>query len=162
MSPARRIRRLGRVPAARRDDGFSLMEVLIALAVLVGGMVSVLALFTHAVAVHRYAVDDARAAMLAEEAIERVRLTWVETGDPAEAQALEFGTAEGGAYDVSVSASPYGVERALAVTVTVAWRRGSTERSATFRTVVTRDAFASRVRELRGETTEKKPERRNP
>ena len=53
-----------------RGRGFSLIEILIAMAVLVIGMVGVLAVFSSAVGLHKRGVDQTSAALLAETILE--------------------------------------------------------------------------------------------
>ena len=139
------------LPLDRQGEaGFTLMEVLIAMLVLVTGMVSILALFTHAVTIHRQAVDDSRAAMVAEAVFDRVRMTWDETGDPGAVQALVFDDPGFAPFQVETSAVAYGgASDSLAVSVTLTWRLGSKEQLAEFHSVVLRDPFAGLVAEAR-------------
>lgn len=55
---------------ATRQSGFSLIEILIALAILVIGMVGVLAAFASAVGLHKRGIDQASAALVAETVLE--------------------------------------------------------------------------------------------
>lgn len=152
-----RKRHAAKVHAATRgaEAGFTLMEVLIAMLVLVTGMVSILALFTHAVTVHRQAVDDSRAAMVAEAVLDRVRMTWDESGDPATVQALTFEDAGFAPFAVETSIADYGDSKdALAVSITLTWRLGNKEQLAEYHSVVLRDSFATLVAEARAGRTQ--------
>ncbi len=137
------------------EAGFTLMEVVIAMLILVTGMVSVLALFTHAVGIHRAAVDDARTVMVAESVLDRLDFEWSESGSVGAVQAMTFEGPEVAPYAVSTSAQPIvDGEDALAVTVTLEWRRGSKEQEAVFHAVLLRDESAVRLAEAKAARTE--------
>jgi len=124
--------------------------MVIALLILVGGMVSVLALFSTSVSIHRSAVDDATAALLAEEALDRIRVVWDAEGDLARVRELDLTGATSGPYRVEAEVAPVeSATDALAVTIRVAWTRGTGTRSASFESVLLRDAFDANVRAAR-------------
>ncbi len=133
------------------EAGFTLMEVLISLLVLVSGMVSVLALFTHSVQIHQQAVDDARTAMVAEAVLDRLRFEWEESGDPSALQTMTFEDETFRPYQVETDVASYGRdnEDAVAVTITLRWRRGAREPEVVFRSVLLRNGFAARVQAAR-------------
>jgi type IV pilus modification protein PilV len=136
--------------ATTGTSGFTMIEMLIALLVLVGGMVSVLALFSTSLSVHRSAVDDTRAALLAEEALDRIRVTWNETGDAAKVAALDLDDASLRPYRVEAEVEPGDEGGAtLAVQVRVSWTRGRSERTSRFESVLLRDAFGPGLQALR-------------
>lgn len=139
--------------AARRpgsEAGFTLMEVVIAMLILVTGMVSILALFAHAVGIHRAAVDDARTAMVAESVLDRLDFEWSESGSVGGVQGMTFEGPEVAPYAVSTSATEVAdSEDALAVTVTLTWRRGTKEQEAVFHSVLLRDESAARLAEAK-------------
>ena len=111
---------VGRKPnEPRRDGGFTLIEVLIAMLVLVSGMVSVLALFTHSVTIHRTAVDEARAATAIEMVLDRLQVAWDETGSEAALQATAFEDAQFAPFRIATTTSPLPA-------FSVSWRATST------------------------------------
>jgi len=138
-------------PETRRDEsGFTLIEVLIALLVLVSGMVSVIALFTHSVGVHRAAVDDARTALVAEQVLDRLRIEWDRSGNSGAVAAVDLSDETFRPFDVTAEvASIDGHADALAVTVKLAWARGAKEQEETFVSILLRDGFRARLAELR-------------
>jgi prepilin-type N-terminal cleavage/methylation domain-containing protein len=62
----------------RRQSGFTLMEILLAIGILAVGITSVLFLFTMGARSHRRAVDRTRSALLAETVINQLRADFAE------------------------------------------------------------------------------------
>ncbi len=139
---------------ATREAGFTLIEVLIALLVLVSGMVSVIALFTHSVGVHRGAVDDARSALVAEEVFDRMRVEWDGSGNSGSVTTLDYSDDAFRPFEVTTSVAPIdGSEDALAATVKLTWARGAKEQEETFVSILLRDGFAAKLAELKNPKT---------
>jgi len=76
-----------------RTNGFTLTEILIALAILLIGMVGVMAAFASAVGLHKRGIDQTTAAMLAETVLEVTQAAAL-AGKSCE----EMSTFEGGRY----------------------------------------------------------------
>jgi prepilin-type N-terminal cleavage/methylation domain-containing protein len=68
----------------RRQGGFSLIEVLIAMLVLSLGAGSILSLFAAAAATHRRSVDRTHAALVAERVLSEVRSLYLPETEPSE------------------------------------------------------------------------------
>jgi type II secretion system protein I len=71
----------------RRRDGFSLLEVLVAMVILTIGATSLIALFAAAAATHKRSVDRTKAAMIAEEILSEVKARYVPGIDLEELEA---------------------------------------------------------------------------
>lgn len=65
-----------------REGGFSLMEVVVALAIMTLGITSVLALFTSATAAHRRAIHQTQASELAEWALADIESALIRGVEP--------------------------------------------------------------------------------
>ncbi len=76
-----------------RQGGFSLIEILVALAILVIGMVGVIATFSSAVSLHQQGIDQTSAALVAETVLERMQAEAL-----AGKSADELSTGSAGAY----------------------------------------------------------------
>jgi prepilin-type N-terminal cleavage/methylation domain-containing protein len=141
----------GRRTPRKRESGFTLIEMVVALGILLIGMVSVLALFTTAVSLHKEAIDQTESSLLAEEVVSRVQGQLDSGRDPRN-------VAEGFAGWTDPSRPRYRVSVELAdvsnasqepewlATVTVIYRQGTREHKETFRSVLVRDAYAALVR----------------
>lgn len=71
-------------PGRLRRQGFSLMEVLIAMMILTAGATSVIALFAVASSTHKRAVDRTRSALIAEEIFSQVQALYRFETEPQE------------------------------------------------------------------------------
>ena len=61
---------------ARREGGFTLLEIMIALAILAVGAICVLSTFAAAIALHMRREDDVRLARVIDEARSEAQITW--------------------------------------------------------------------------------------
>ncbi|MFW6162309.1 MAG: type IV pilus modification PilV family protein [Planctomycetota bacterium] len=145
--------------AARRQSGFTLMEILLAIGILAVGITSVLFLFTMGVRSHQRARDRTRAALLGETVLNQIRADMAEglpdrydldSGDPTKILPIT-GAAHAGfpafTYDVAFEKLYPGDSRGdfYKVRVTVRW--GNPEAEATernseiYETIVRRKNF---------------------
>ena len=127
-----------------RSGGFSLIEVVVALAILTLGITSVIALFTAATAAHRRAIHRSQAADLAEWAIADVESALRNGRSPeeiVEAPPLDVLLRDWPGYDVEVSIVPLAGERGddeVIVNVEIIWRSRGVENSLRFQQIVVR------------------------
>lgn len=125
-------------PLSRRSAGFSLIEILIALAVLAVGLVGVFSLFAAATATHRRGVDHTTVSLLASAALSEARAALAADRDPEDVTDEKLpGFPDGYVYDIAWE--EIGNDRLeYRVTITVKWQRGGEPRSETFETVLLR------------------------
>ncbi len=124
--------------------GFTLLEILIALVILVLGVAAVLPLFAVGTQSHRRALDQTHAGLIAPRIAARIQesLTDIKPGDIRDAEFVEYG--KDYRYDAtfarlvpSNSADPLG-DAAFLLKVTVKWKESGQDRVETFETVVLR------------------------
>lgn len=122
----------------RRDRGFSLIEILIALGILAVGLVSVFALFGAATATHRRGVDHTTTSLLALAALAEAKEALQGDNSPADIEGKSVpGFPDGYTYDISFE--PIGnAQIEYKVTVTVKRQRGGEPQSEVFETVLVR------------------------
>lgn len=137
------IDRDGSAPAGlRRSAGFSLLEILIAMAVLSLGAASILALFAAAASTHRRAVDRTHAALMAERVFSEARMLYT-PGKLVEDLERELAVSfppDAGAYTYEAlffhPTEPGWTEDELVLGVTVRWRQSGAARAERFQTVL--------------------------
>ena len=127
-----------RISAGRR--GFTLLEVLIAIAVFVVSVSSILALFSVGTAAHRRGIDQSEAALLAARVAARVQEDLV---DPDPADIRDARAEEGGGfYRYDVEFAPLDradrFRSAFVVRVRVKWGAAGEEQSEVFESVLLR------------------------
>jgi prepilin-type N-terminal cleavage/methylation domain-containing protein len=138
----------------RDRRGFTLIEMVVALGILLVGMVSVLALFTSAVSLHKAAIDQTEVSLVAEQVMLRIR-GQIDAGRDPKAVAQSFTDwkdAEHPTYRVTaelVDVTNAAGEPEWVLAVHVKYPAGNRENTETYRTVVVRDAFAAAVRKAR-------------
>ncbi|MBI4601674.1 MAG: prepilin-type N-terminal cleavage/methylation domain-containing protein [Planctomycetes bacterium] len=126
----------------QRTEGFSLLEVLIAMFILTIGAASLLSLFAAAASTHRRAVDRTRAALVAEQVLAEARDSYAHGAEPAEVSgALKARLPEdvGGYRWEALLVRPEGdewTESELFCRVTVRWKESGAERAESFHTVI--------------------------
>jgi len=132
--------------ANARRGGFSLIEVVVALAILSLGMTSAIALFAAATAAHRTAIHRSQAADLAKWAIADIESALLLGADPAElekAPPTEAMLRDWPGYRVEVRVRPAagaaGDDEAL-VEVGVVWANRGRDQRLEFRQIVARRA----------------------
>ena len=130
--------------AADRRGGFTLMEVVVALGVLMLGIGSVLALFTSATAAHRRAIHHTQATEVAEWAladVESALRRGVELSEIVEEPPLEALRADWPGYRVEVSLVPIAGETGsdeILVRVGVIWQSAGRDARLDFQEIVAR------------------------
>lgn len=130
--------------------GFTLVEVLVAMAILTAGMLSILALFTSAVAIHREALDANHVERIADDVIAGLRAEAEAGRDPEGFADRESSLYP--AYSVAATVEPLPAAAAgtFLVRVTVSFARHGRKTSETVDAIVVKDDFASRVRGASG------------
>ncbi|MBI5366757.1 MAG: prepilin-type N-terminal cleavage/methylation domain-containing protein [Planctomycetes bacterium] len=123
---------------ARAQAGFTLMEILVALAVLALGTTGVFLLFNIGAQTHRRAIENARVAALADTLLTELN-QGMSLGDPIDLRdATHPSFPDGFRYDATYVAVGPLDSRAYAVTVKIKWQRAGREASETFDTVMLR------------------------
>ncbi len=124
------------------SQGFSLLEVLIAMFVLSVGAASVISLFAAGSSTHRRSVDRTRAALVAEQVIAEAAIAYVPGRTAAEIPGVVQGrlpaVIDGYRFDLTV-AHPQGKEwqpSELVVHVAVRWQESGQARAETFTTIL--------------------------
>jgi prepilin-type N-terminal cleavage/methylation domain-containing protein len=138
----------GRSGARGKRGGFTLVELLVAMVVLVTGMASVLALFLSGVSIHKSALDGSNSALVAELALARVQAELAEGGAGERAR----GPWEGfPGYEVEVTVTPLDglPEGDVVVRVIVTYRTKDGLGSEEFVTLLPVNDFLIRVEEAR-------------
>ena len=133
------------------EGGFTLMEVIVAMAILTTGMLSILALFASAVAIHREALDANHVERIVDDVLAGMRAE-AESGQDPEGFPPRESTIFP-AYTVSAAVEPLPADaasNAFLVRVTVGFVRNGRETSETIEAVVAKDDHASRVRAASG------------
>ncbi len=122
----------------RRNRGFSLIEILIALAILAVGLVSVFSLFAAATSTHRRGVDHTTTSLLALAALAEAKEALQGDRSPADLEGKSLpGFPEGYTYDITFE--PIGDARIeYKVTVKVKRQRGGEPQVEEFETVLVR------------------------
>jgi len=130
----------------RTDAGFTLVEVLVAMAILTTGMLSILALFASSVAIHREALDANHVERIVDDVVDALRAEAEAGRDPAGFAERESALMP--AYTVAAVVEPVGPPSggAYLVRVTVSFARHGRNTSETVEAVIAKDDFASRVR----------------
>ncbi len=130
-------------PAWRSSsDGFSLLEVLIAMLILSVGAASLLALFAAAATTHKKSIDRTQAALLAERVFSEARAayTFGKTEDEVLAELKQRLPDQVGDYRQELYLlNPDGDEWAeteLFARVTIRWKESGAERSESFHTIL--------------------------
>lgn len=132
------------VSGLRFRRGFTLLEVLISIAILVLGIAAILPLFAVGTQSHKRAMDQTHASLIAPRiaAMIQENLTDIKPGDLRDAEFVEYGREY--RYDAtftrlaaSSSGDPLG-DAAFLLTVTVKWKESGEDRRETFETVVLR------------------------
>ena len=132
------------VPATPRA-GFTLLEVVIALAILTLGISSALALFTAATAAHKRAIDRIHSIAIAEHAIADVESALAFGADPVELmKEPPFEEIERNWPGYAVQLEFLGVEGEtsedeILIQITVHWRTQGRDRRQVFRQLVARE-----------------------
>lgn len=149
----------GPAAALRGSRGFTLVEVLVAMAILTAGMLSILALFTSSVAIHREALDANHVERIVDDVIAALRAEAESGRDPEGFPERE--SALYPAYAVSAEVEPVAgvgaAPGAFLVRVTVSFARHGKKTSETLDAIVVKDDFASRVRGVPGSGGGQKP-----
>jgi prepilin-type N-terminal cleavage/methylation domain-containing protein len=132
--------------SSTRRAGFSLIEVVVALAILSLGMTSAIALFAAATAAHRTAIHRSQAADLAEWALADIESALLLGADPAElvgAPPTEAILRDWPGYRVEVriqpAAGPAGEDEAL-VEIGIVWANRGRDQRLEFQQLVARRA----------------------
>ena len=136
----------GASTSQRRQRGFSLIEVVVAMAILSLGMTSAIALFTAATGAHRRAIHRSNAADLAEWAMADIESALrlgaspdqISESPPAEAIARDWP-----GYVLEVELLPIGGasgDDEILVEVEVTWQTRGRDQSIEFQQIVTRQA----------------------
>lgn len=135
-----------------RSAGFSLIEILVAVAILSLGAATGLGLFVAATVVHKRAIDRWHASQLADEVVAAIREVWAE-GASAEdltraINELDFSQDHPGyGHEMRIeSLDPDGVE--ILVVVDVTWKKGTDVRRESFQTIVLRRLDPARLNVL--------------
>ncbi|MFQ5653649.1 MAG: prepilin-type N-terminal cleavage/methylation domain-containing protein [Planctomycetota bacterium] len=130
--------------ARRRQAGFSLLEVIVALAILTLGVTSAMALFTAATAAHKRAIDRTHAASIAEQAFADIESALLRGASPEEiSQNPPFATIRRNWPGYEVQARVFDVAGATAgdeilVEIRVHWRYRGQDRQQTFQQIIAR------------------------
>lgn len=132
-------------PQRPQASGFTLIEVLIALAVLALGISAAIALFAAATAAHKRAINLTNASAIAEQAIadiESVLLSGVDPTTLSESNPLESIEKNYPGYRLEAKfySLPEGPDQAV-VEIIVHWTARGEPRQETFRQLVTREAL---------------------
>ena len=131
-----------RAPApgsAQRSSGFTLVEILVALFVMVIGLSSAFALFAAATAIHKRATDQLVATIMAESIFSEVE-SKLTSGIEISRIARTDGTSEqyeGYRYDLELVPLDQGQDEVY-VKVTIRWRKQGRARSQVFSTILIR------------------------
>ncbi len=143
---------LGPKPVDSRMAGFSLIEILVAMVILVAGMVSVLALFTTGVSIHKSAIDGTHSALIAESSFALIRARFAE-GKIASIPRATHPDYPG--YDVQIDISEVDgmVGGEVLVKVSVFWRKGTGEGSEVFTALLPVQSFQESIRLARRPST---------
>jgi len=121
----------------KRTQGFTLIEILVALAILAFGMTAVLSLFIAGVRTYKRAMDQSTAAMLAESVLADLEedLKGDFVPDPVFAQTRPH--FPGYKYDLELK--PLDVENhEILVSLTIWWGEGKRRRTEVFQTILLR------------------------
>lgn len=122
----------------RRPRGFSLVEILIALAILAVGLVSVFALFGAATMTHRRGVDHTNVGLLSLAALAEAKEALTGDGAPVDVTDQKVpGFPDGYSYDIEYEAIGDG-RLEYKVLITVKWQRAGDPRTEVFETVLLR------------------------
>jgi type IV pilus modification protein PilV len=111
------------------DDGFTLIEVMIAIAVLTIGILAVIAMQVHSINGNASAMHRTRALTIGQDAMERIM------GTPFSTLATGTTTSINGAYTATQviadppAASPFTNADALWITITTTWQEGAVQKS---------------------------------
>jgi type II secretion system protein I len=123
-----------------QSQGFTLLEVMIAMLILSVGAASILSLFAAAASTHRRAVDRTRAALVAERVLGEARVLYApgkEPGEIVEELKKRLPAEIDGYLHETVLFHPEGWKAdELVARVMVRWRQSGAERSETFHTVL--------------------------
>ncbi|MBI2901927.1 MAG: prepilin-type N-terminal cleavage/methylation domain-containing protein [Planctomycetes bacterium] len=132
-----------RIRSPRRPRGFTLLEVLISIVILVLGAVAILPLFAVGAQSHKRATDQVHTSLIAPRiaAMIQENLTGTNPGDLKDAQFVEYGREY--RYDAQFARLPGTAgdplaDAAFALRVTVKWRESGADHVETFETVVLR------------------------
>ena len=145
---------------ARGQDGFTLLEVMVALSIFTAGMVSIMALFVAGIALHREAASKTKAALVADKVMgemdESIRKAFQSGSElpPAGIEiplAVDFPGFRGVARVFPLEALPeqQGMSREVLVEVEILWKRGGEERKETFYSIFSwEQSYSEKVRDI--------------
>ncbi len=123
----------------RRNAGFTLMEILIALGIFVIAVSSIMSLFMVAASTHKRAIDNTRAATLAESLlsemqadVKRGKILGTEKGK----RSPDY---PGITYDIVIQRVNPNDRYEAKVTIVIRWKREGKDRSESFETLIQAD-----------------------
>ena len=130
----------------RRRRGFTIVEILVALAVFVIGVVSILALFSIAMRAHKKGVDQTRAGIMANSLLDDLRQAIKDPEFPMENISDQTMDGFPTIYKYDVTFTPFedptpddGVPaREVKVVITIKWPKAGVMEEASFETVLLR------------------------
>lgn len=120
---------------ARSEAGFTLVEVLVALAIMSVGLIGILALQRGAVSASGYSRRATEAAILAEDKLEELRTTPLLVADDADRVDAAGVPTELGPFDRAWSIAAPDAAGLSTITVAVSWNESDGAHTLTFRTL---------------------------
>lgn len=117
-----------------RREGFTLIEIITSMAVMVVGILSILALFPVGFHASRRAADFTKASLFAQEKMEEIKMKGFDAA--AEETADDAGNTDGLFERAVTVANVSGYDNLKEVTVTVGWTERGQERSEEFKTYI--------------------------
>jgi type IV pilus assembly protein PilV len=120
----------------RRERGFTIIEVLVALAIMTIGMLGILAIYKGQMSASGYSRRATEAAVLAEDKLEQLRTAPITTAIDGNDRIDSKGVANlEGPFDRTWTLEADGTGTLTTITVAVAWSEGDGNHSLTFRTL---------------------------
>lgn len=123
---------MSRVP--RRQRGFTLIEVMVAMTLMAIGLIGVLALAKGAASASGYSRRATEAAILAEDKLEQLRTLPVEDADDDGDQVDSMGVPSGDGLFARTWATAWNGDLGT-ITIAVTWSEGDGDHTITFRTM---------------------------
>lgn len=123
----------------RGGRGFTLMEILIALGIFVIAASSIMSLFVVAASTHKRAVDNTRAAMLAESLLSELEADVKRGAVLRTVEGKKSADFPGLTYDIVVKRLNPDDRYEAKVAIVIRWKREGKERSKKFETVILAD-----------------------
>jgi type II secretory pathway pseudopilin PulG len=123
----------------RAEEGFTLVEILVALFVMLVGISSAFALFAAATALHKRATDQTSAAVIAESVFSQIQSELTAGVELSDIRKADLMPKEYESYKYDLELVPVDVyENEIYVKLTVTWRKRGTGRKQEFSTILIR------------------------